>query len=296
MKKSSIILIVVQVLLLVAIGGLLYWNFSMIEENVSAEEQIEVRNTAVIEHSKKVKQVVELFREAKKDQGAARYPNSCEEIVEFAKNGFVVNKTDIYDTNNLGKFEEKKGYVDEVWGKYSKDTIWYEPSYRLLAARELEKNPEWSNTILDTVYVRDIVFNGYTDEQIDEICIIPYSDNKEYRIDVDEENGRFRCHAPYVDFLDTKEYSQQFWNFIEGKFNYYINNSEGDPDMLREMGNLGCYAVMTATKKDDKGNIIPKYIDPESHRPMDVYYFGVTFGSLEKATLDGNWEDQRAKK
>ncbi|MBE6202670.1 MAG: hypothetical protein E7135_03340 [Rikenellaceae bacterium] len=317
MKKRSIILVVVQVLLLVAIGGLLYWIFSMTEENISAEKQINDRETAVIEHSKKLKDLVEMYFDANK-----QYPSNWDELIAFAKDGYVTEPKQVYDPNNLGKFEPKEGYVDEVWGEFSKDTIWYEASYHLLALRAKKDNPNWSNDYIDTVYARKAIYPKLTDAEIEELRYIPYSNKVEFQIatvktptqmkvmvydekqkkEVEETvdtmiNGRFRCHAPYVSFLDTKEYSQQFWNFIDDKFNYYVKNADGNKEMLKQMAADGSYKALTSTETRN-GETKPKYYSgttPETRIYMDIEFFGVTFGNLEKASLDGSWEDQRTK-
>ena len=42
-----------------------------------------------------------------------------------------------------------------------------------------------------------------------------------------------RCHAPYVNFINTEEYNQQFWNMLESKFEYFIANSEASDQMKK---------------------------------------------------------------
>lgn len=321
MKKVFNILNLVKVLLVGAIAYLVYWNFSQIEENVSAESQIQERETAVIEHSKKLKELVELYREAK-----GEYPGNWDELVAFAQDGYVTRPSNIYDPNNLGKFEPKAGYVDEKWGEFSKDTIWHEPSFRLLAAAAKKENPNWTNDVIDTIYARDAVYPNMSNEEISNIRYIPYSDKVEYQIDVvktpskttvkykefdkktkkevEKEkdttimiNGRFRCHAPYIEFLNTDEYAQQYLNFIDEKFNYYVKNADGNKEMLKHMAADGAYKALKATTTKD-GKETPKYYSgttPETRVYIDMYFFGVTFGSLEKASLDGSWEDQRTK-
>ena len=291
--SKPVVLYSTLAVLVLGVIALIYWNFTLIETNVSAQAQIEERETAVIEHSKKLKEIAEMYHKAN-----GRYPGSCDEIVEFAQNGFVVEKNEIFDPNNLGKFEAKKGYVDPTWGKYSKDTVWHEPNYRLLALREKETNPSFDNIKIDTIYARETILKKYTDVEIANLRYIPYSDKVEFEIDTlrgEYNEHRFRCHAPYAKFLDTKEYSQQFWNFIEDKFNYYVKNAEVNPDKLKLMAADGAYVALTSKGEDG----MPKYFvgsSAESRRYIDINFFGVTFGDLDKTTLDGSWEDQRAKK
>jgi hypothetical protein len=57
----------------------------------------------------------------------------------------------------------------------------------------------------------------------------------------------------------------------------------------------GAYVALTSKGEDG----MPKYFvgsSAESRRYIDINFFGVTFGDLDKTTLDGSWEDQRAKK
>lgn len=302
MKKGLNILTLAKILMVFAVVGLIYWNFAIIEENVSAQSQIEERETAVIEKEKQLKEIVEMYHKAN-----GKYPGSCDEIVKFAKEGYVVEKREVYDRNNLGKYEYKKGYVDPIWGEFSKDTIWHEPSYRLLAAKAKKANPNFDNYEENIVYARKTITAKLTDEQIENLRYIPYTDNKiEFQIDTltgPYGDHRFRCHAPYVKFLDTKEYNQQFWNYIEDKFNYFVKNAEGNADKFKQMTADGAYKAITTkiTVTDENGvqHTTPKYYigsTPESRIYLDINFFGVTFGDLEKATLDGSWEDQRAKK
>lgn len=293
LSKPAVLYSTLAVLVLGVIA-LIYWNFTLIETNVSAQVQIEERETAVIEHSKKLKEIAEMYHKAN-----GRYPGSCDEIVEFAQNGFVVEKNEVFDRNNLGKYEVKKGYVDPKWGEFSKDTVWHEPSYHLLAMKEKKTNPAFDNIKIDTIYARNTIMKGFSDEEVENLRYIPYSDKVEFEIDTlrgDYNEHRFRCHAPYAKFLDTEEYSQQFWNFIEDKFNYYVKNAEVNPDKLKKMAADGAYTALTSTDEDTG---MPKYYvgsSAESRRYIDINFFGVTFGDLDKTTLDGNWEDQRTKK
>ena len=297
--SKPVVLYSTLAVLVLGVIALIYWNFTLIETNVSAQVQIEERETAVIEHSKKLKEIVEMYHRAN-----GRYPGSCDEIVEFAQNGFVVEKNEIYDRNNLGKFTPKKGYVPtdpekEWWHEFSKDTIWEEPCYRLYVLKEKKTNPAFDNIRIDTVYARTSILKNFSDEEVANLRYIPYSDKVEFEIDTlrgSYNEHRFRCHAPSAKFLDTEEYSQQFWNFIEDKFNYYVKNAEVNPDKLKLMAADGAYKALTSK---DTVSGLPKYFvgsSAESRRYIDINFFGVTFGDLDKTTLDGSWEDQRTKK
>jgi hypothetical protein len=281
MKKSFNILTVVKILLVGVIAVLGYFLYSVLNENITAQEQIQVRTTAVIERSKLLKELVAMYQEANQT-----YPKSTDEIVEFAKNGFLIKQTEKYDPNNLGKFKEP------VVGT---DTVWIEKSYYHLAKEAKAEDPNWTNIISDTIYARKTILKELSDKQVEELCVIPYS-NEEYRVQFLEKISdgdtlhHFRCHAPYLSFLDSKEHNQQFWNFIEEKFNYEVKNNENiSEDTKKRMNADGAYKAITSEKYSIGTT-------PETRIVIDIEYFGITFGSLEKVTLDGNWEDPRAKK
>ncbi len=278
-------------ILVAGVGVLLYWNYGMISENVAAQEHIQQRETAVIEQQKAIKEIVKLYREVN-----GRYPGSMDEIIEFAHNGFKLEEGNVYDPNNLGKVKEVRpgaGNIDEKYGKFSPDTIWEVPSYHVLMAATLDTLPTFDNIKIDKIYIRDIVLDSLSTDEINNLRYIANSDKKEFQIDT--VNGRFRCHAPYIDFIDTETYSQAFWNHIEAKFDNFVKNTEGYDDMRKKMAADGAYTAITS--KDEEGNA--KYHigdDKNGNRiDIDIEYFGVTVGSLEKVSLDGSWEDQRSK-
>lgn len=283
MKNSSIILTIVKILLVVGIGILGYLLYTLLDENITAQDQIKERTTAVIERSKLIKDVVSLYHQANNKH----YPKNSTEIVNFALTGCKIDTLEKLDPNNLGKFE-----IDPE----SKDTIWKEKSYYHLVQERKAVDPTWTNDSVAITYARNTILAKLSDEEIRNLCIIPYSDNVEYTIqvyqEVDEDDGDtieyFRCHAPYRAFLNTKEHNQQFWNFIEEKFNYYVKNEDTSND-IKKMASEGAYKVLTE-KKYKRGS------RPETRIVMDINFFGVTFGDLDKVTLDGNWEDPRAKK
>jgi hypothetical protein len=84
-----------------------------------------------------------------------------------------------------------------------------------------------------------------------------------------------------VKFIDTDTYNQEFWNELNDRFNYFINHAEANEDM-KKMKAEGLKATVTRN---------PKFMIGEAHPiPMDIEFFGVTFGSLEEPTNEaGNW-------
>jgi len=262
---------VFQLLLLVAIGGLCYWVYDMIAVNVNAEEQIKERETIVVEKAKVLRELMQAYKDSRPDK---KYTTNWDAITEFAKNGVIIEKSEIYDENNL----DNKPKLDSI----------------------RKVNPKWKNQKIDSVSVRKTILVGYSDEDIENLRYIPFSNNKIFQLDTvtyvmgTYKSHLLRCHAPYVDFLNTDEYNQQFWNMLETKFDLFIANSEAS-DQMKKMKADGLKAAIQ--KVDDKmnpGKKVAKYsIGSVVPIPMDIEFFGVTFGSLEENSDKGSWEDGR---
>lgn len=257
--------------MLVAIGGLCYWVYDMIAVNVKAEEQIKERETIVVEKAKVLRELMQAYKDSRPDK---KYTTNWDTIIEFAKNGVIIEKSEIYDENNL----DNKPKLDSI----------------------RKVNPKWKNQKIDSVSVRKTILVGYSDEDIEELRYIPFSNKKEFQLDTvtyvmgTYKSHLLRCHAPYVTFLNTNEYNQQFWNMLETKFDLFIANSEAS-DQMKKMKADGLKAAIQ--KVDDKmnpGKKVAKYsIGSVVPIPMDIEFFGVTFGSLEENSDKGSWEDGR---
>lgn len=265
---------VFQLLLLVAIVGLGYWIYSMIAVNVNAESQINEREKIVIEKAQVIRDLVQAYKDSRPDK---KYTTNWDVITEYAKNGYIVEKSEIYDENNL----DNKAKLDSI----------------------RKADPKWKNERIDSVSVRDRILKHAgidTDEEIENLRYIPFSDNKEFQLDtVTYTMGTYkshllRCHAPYVHFLNTEEYNQQFWNMLETKFDLYIANAEAS-DMMKKMKADGLKAaIQKVDDKENPGKKVAKYfIGDNVPIPMDIEFFGVTFGSLEENSDKGSWEDGR---
>lgn len=257
--------------MLVAIGGLCYWVYDMIAVNVKAEEQIKERETIVVEKAKVLRELMQAYKDSRPDK---KYTTNWDTIIEFAKNGVIIEKSEIYDENNL----DNKPKLDSI----------------------RKVNPKWKNQKIDSVSVRKTILVGYSDNDIEELRYIPFSNKKEFQLDTvtyvmgTYKSHLLRCHAPYVTFLNTDEYNQQFWNMLETKFDLFIANSEAS-DQMKKMKADGLKAAIQ--KVDDKmnpGKKVAKYsIGSVVPIPMDIEFFGVTFGSLEENSDKGSWEDGR---
>lgn len=265
---------VFQLLLLVAIAGLGYWIYDMIAVNVNAEDQIREREGVVIEKAKTIRDLVQAYKDSRPDK---KFTTNWDTITEFAKSGYIVEKSEIYDENNL----DNKAKLDSI----------------------RKANPKWKNERIDSVSVRDHILKHVgldSDEAIENLRYIPFSDKKEFQLDTvtyvmgTYKSHLLRCHAPYVHFLNTDEYNQQFWNMLETKFDLYIANAEAS-DLMKKMKADGLKAAIQ--KVDDKENpgkkVAKYYIGDVVPIPMDIEFFGVTFGSLEENSDKGSWEDGR---
>ena len=255
MKKTAITLV-----LLAAVVGLIYWIWSMLSVPIHFEQHFSSREQAVIEKENYIIKLVQGYRDANADK---KFTTNW----DVALNGTMEYRSQIYDENNLKNAE-------------------------ILA--ELRKDKNWKNERIVRVPARDTLFDDdlgvcrLTEQDIRDLRYIPFTHNsEEFELDTATyEVGNYRthlirCHAPYVKFIDTDTYNQEFWNELNDRFNYFINHAEANEDM-KKMKAEGLKATVTRN---------PKFMIGEAHPiPMDIEFFGVTFGSLEEPTNEaGNW-------
>ena len=148
---------VIQLLLLVVIGLLVYWIYAQIDTNVKAEDQIKEREGVVIEKAKVIRELMQAYKDSSKDK---KFTTNWDTIIEFAKNGVIVEKSEIYDENNL----DNRAKLDSI----------------------RKVNKFWKNEKIVEVSVREKILKhaGYkTDEDIENLRYIPFSDKKEFQID-----------------------------------------------------------------------------------------------------------------
>ena len=261
MKKTAITL-----LLLAAVVGLIYWIWSMLSVPIHFEQHFNSRQQAVIEKEQYIIKLVQGYRDASADK---KFTTNWDELIDFALNGTMQYRSQIYDEYNLKNAE-------------------------ILA--ELRKDKNWKNERVVSVPARDTLFDDdlgvcrLTEDDIRNLRYIPFTHNtEEFQLDTATyEVGSYRthlirCHAPFIKFIDTDTYNQEFWNELNARFNYFINHAEANEDM-KKMKADGLKATVTRN---------PKYMIGEAFPiPMDVEFFGITFGSLEEPTNEaGNWED-----
>ncbi|MBQ3173281.1 MAG: hypothetical protein IJB56_03125, partial [Alistipes sp.] len=185
MKRTSITLI-----LLAAVVGLVYWIWSMLATPIQFEKHFEDRSNAVIEKEEYIIKLVQAYRDS---NPAKKFTTNWDELIDFALNGTMEYRSQIYDENNLKNAE-------------------------ILA--ELRKDKNWKNERVVRVAARDTIFDDdygvcrLSEEQIRELRYIPFTNNtEEFELDtITYESGRYkthliRCHAPFVKFIDTDTYN-----------------------------------------------------------------------------------------
>ena len=236
----------------------------MLSTPIKFESHFAERSKAVIEKEEYIIKLVQGYRDSNPNK---KFTTNWDELIDFALNGTMEYRSQIYDENNLKNAE-------------------------ILA--ELRKDKNWKNERILRVPARDTLFDDdlgvcrLTEQDIRELRYIPFTHNaEEFELDTATyEVGSYRthlirCHAPYVKFIDTDTYNQEFWNELNDRFNYFINHAEANEDM-KKMKAEGLKATVTRE---------PKFMIGEAHPiPMDIEFFGVTFGSLEEPTNEaGNW-------
>ena len=261
MKKTFI-----SLLLLGVAVALVFWIWSILSVPIKFEQHFADRQKAVIEKEAHIISLVQAYRDA---NPAKKFTTNWDELIDFALNGTIEYRSQIYDENNLENAEK---------------------------LAELRKDKNWKNERVVRVAARDTIFDDeygvclLNEEQIRNLRYIPFTKNSvEFELDTatydsGSENYRphlIRCHAPYVKFIDTKTYNQEFWNELNEQFQLFINHSEANEDM-KKMKAEGLKATVTRE---------PKYMIGDANPiPMNIEFFGVTFGSLEEPTNEaGNW-------
>lgn len=268
MKNSrSILVTVLTIALLAVVGGLFYWNLTIVSTPIKFENHFEDREATVIEKEQHIIKLVQAYRD---NNPKKEFTSNWDELTDFALNGVMEYRSQIYDENNL----ENAAIIEEL----------------------RKQDPNWKNERIVRVAVRDTVFDDIygkcrlSEEEMANLRYIPFTNNtEEFQLDTATyESGAYRthlirCHAPYVKFIDHKTYNVEFWNLLDEKFVYFINHQEASEDMKK----MKADGIKVAFSKKGK----EKYMIGNSHPiPMDDQFFGVTFGSLEEPTNEtGNW-------
>ena len=178
MKRTSIIL-----LLVAAVVALVYWIWSLLATPIQFEQHFNSRQAAVIEKEEYIIKLVQAYRDSNPNK---KFTTNWDELIDFAINGTMEYRSQIYDENNLKNAE-------------------------ILA--ELRKDKNWKNERIVRVAARDTIFDDdfgvcrLSEEQMRELRYIPFTNNtEEFKLDTatyEVRNYRthlIRCHAPYIKF------------------------------------------------------------------------------------------------
>ena len=268
MKNSrSILVTILTIVLLAVVGVLLFWNVNIVSTPIKFENHFEDRTTAVIEKEQHIIKLVQAYRD---NNPKKEFTTSWDELTDFALNGTMEYRSQIYDENNL----ENAAIIEEL----------------------RKQDPNWKNERIVRVAVRDTVFDDVygkcrlTEEQMANLRYIPFTHNQEeFQLDTATYvSGAYRthlirCHAPYVKFIDHKTYNVEFWNLLDEQFVYFINHQDASEDMKK----MKAEGIKSVFSKQGEEKFM---IGSARPIPMDEQFFGVTFGSLEEPTNEiGNW-------
>ncbi len=239
---------VTEILLAVVIVVLCYVIFKQIQGPVQFDKEAVNRTAVVIKKIKDIRTVEQAYRDVN-----GKFTDNWDELVRFALEDTIEYKSEIYDENNL----ENAAILEQL--------------------RKADKN--WKNEKIVRVAVKDTIFDikdkapyKLSEADIRNLPFIPFTDQKKFELDTATiatsglQIPVVRCHAAYIDFLDTDKYNQEVWNLLADEYNRFAAQS---PDSeLKEMG---------LKQAADEGKV-------------SIRQFGVTFGSLETATNEaGNW-------
>lgn len=283
MKNSRSIVLLVATLVMVGVVAVLIWKIvGQVSTPIQFENHFKERTSAVREKEQYIVKLVQAYRDNNPEK---KFTTNWDDLTEFALNGEMRFVSEIYDVNNLGGWT----YTYEDEDKTIKIDSTYHESYEEIKQRMLKQDPNWKNERVYTIAVRDTIFDDAKgvcriseDEDIKNLRYIPFTDNKEeFQLDtITYTAGAYkthliRCHAPYVTFIDTDTYSQEFWNKLNDQFEYFVNHQEASDEMKK----MKAEGVKGAFDKEEK------YMIGDKHPiPMDINFFGVTFGSLEEPT------------
>lgn len=239
---------VTEILLAVVIVVLCYVIFKQIQGPVQFEKVAANHTAVVIKKIKDIRTAQQAYRDV-----YGKFTDNWDELVRFILKDTIEYKSEIYDENNL----ENAAILEQL--------------------RKADKN--WKNEKIVRVAVKDTIFDikdkaayKLSEAEIRNLPYIPFTDQKKFELDTATiatsglQIPVVRCHAAYIDFLDTDKYNQEVWNLLADEYNRFAAQSP-DTD-LKEMG---------LKQAADEGKI-------------SIRQFGVTFGSLETATNEaGNW-------
>ena len=84
--------------LLAIVVALIYWIWTMLATPINFEKQFEQREKAVIEKEQHIISLVRAYRDSNPQK---KFTTNWDELIDFALNGTMEYRSQIYDENNL---------------------------------------------------------------------------------------------------------------------------------------------------------------------------------------------------
>ena len=189
--KKKIALFVLTALAGAGAIALAFWMFDLISTPIKFENDKDLRTGVVVE---KIKVIRTAERQLKAATG--EFTGDWNVLIEFmltGKNKFIYKHADV---NDSVAYHQTK-----------------------LAWEKANPGKKFQNEEEREYLVRDSLFKGMTDQEIKEICYVPYTNNTiKFELEAGKAmNGApvVECRALYKHFLDTVNFRQEVINLIK---------------------------------------------------------------------------------
>ena len=188
MEKKSV-QIILQVALAAVVLGLAYWVYMLISTPIKFENEQKAREAAVIERIKDIRTAERTFKSKYQ-----RFTGDFDTLINFVLTEELQGeRKKIDDDDSVAMAQAKKKY-----------------------------GRKFKNVEKFTYSVKDSLFKHLSDEDIQNLRYIPYSDNKEFYLEAAILTTESKiviptveCRAPYINFLDTVVYRQEVINLVD---------------------------------------------------------------------------------
>ena len=196
-----------RLVLALAVIGLGFYLYVLISTPIKFAEEQKVREKAVITRIKDIRTAERQFK--------SKYQHFTADFDSLIN--FVLNET----------MDGERKLIDE------------DDSVAMARLKRLKKK----NVEKFTYSVKDSLFKHLSDEDIQNLRYIPYSDNKEFYLEAAILTTESKiviptveCRAPYINFLDTVAYRQEVINLVDNCLNV-LNKYPGIKFGSMERGN-----------------------------------------------------------
>ena len=209
MEKKSV-QIILQLALAVVVLGLVYWVYTLISTPIKFENEQKQREAAVIERIKDIRTAERTFKSKYQ-----RFTADFDTLINF-----VLTE----------QMEGERKKIDED------DSV-------AMAQAKKKYGKKFKNVEKFTYSVKDSLFKHLTEEDIQNLRYIPYSNNTEFYLEATILTTESKiviptveCRAPYITFLDTVVYRQEVINLVDNCLNV-LNKYPGIKFGSMERGN-----------------------------------------------------------